>query len=284
MYLRICHLYPDLMNIYGDRGNIFCLVKRCQWRGIKVAVKEISVGDKINPRRFDFYFAGGGQDRQQIAVSADLQGDKKKVLKEAVEMGVPMLTICGSYQLFGHYFKPFEGPKLPGISIFDAYTVASKKRKIGNIVVQLSANSYQLTANTLVGFENHSGNTYISKVNPFDKSSTSSNPESIEGLRVDAEQSRSIKSQKSKVKTYPLGKVLIGFGNNGQDKTEGAVYKNVFGCYLHGPFLPKNPHFADYLISLSLKRRYGEIKLKPLEDNLEWQAHQFAIKRARQTR
>ena len=254
MHLRICHLYPDLMNIYGDRGNILCLVKRCQWRGIKTTVEEVSLRDKIDVKKYDFYFAGGGQDRQQIAVSADLQVDKKKALKEATQLGIPMLTICGSYQLFGHYFKPFKGPKLLGIGVFDAYTIASKKRKIGNIVIQLTINNQQLTSNTLVGFENHSGNTYILKV----------------------------KSQKSKVKTYPLGKVIIGFGNNGEDRIEGAVYKNVFGCYLHGSLLPKNPHFADYLIKLALKRKYGDVKLKPLDDSLEWQAHKFAVKRARQ--
>jgi CobQ-like glutamine amidotransferase family enzyme len=267
MDLRICHLYPDLMNIYGDRGNVLCLAKRCQWRGIKVAIEEISLGDKIDPRRFDLYFGGGGQDRQQIAVSHDLQGDKKKALKEATEMNVPMLAICGTYQLFGHYFKPFEGPRLLGIGIFDAYTVASKKRKIGNIVIQSSIINraagiasgdarHQSSINTLVGFENHSGNTYITKN----------------------------KDQRPKTKTYPLSRVLVGFGNNGQDKTEGAVYKNAFGCYLHGSLLPKNPHFADYLIGLGLKRRYGEVELKPLDDNLEWQAHKFAIKRARQSR
>ena len=247
MQLRLCHLYPDLMNIYGDTGNILCIVKRCQWRGIRVAVEKISLKEKIDPKRYDFYFAGGGQDRQQIAVSADLQGDKKKALKEAAETGVPMLTICGSYQLFGHYFKPFKGQRLLGISIFDAYTVASKKRKIGNIVIHLPPSPYHLSPTTLVGFENHSGNTYISKN-----------------------------------KTSPLGKVVIGFGNNGEDKTEGAVYKNVFGCYLHGSLLPKNPHFADYLIKLALKRKYGDVQLKPLDDSLEWQAHKFAIKRAQQ--
>ena len=253
MELRICHLYPNLMNIYGDRGNILCLVKRCQWRGIRVEVEEVSLKDKIDPQKYDFYFAGGGQDRQQITVSRDLQ-DKKEALKEAAGMGIPMLTICGSYQLFGHYFKPFKGQKLLGIDIFNAYTIASKKRKIGNIIVQLPATSYQLPANTLVGFENHSGNTYISK----------------------------FQIPNSKFQTRPLGKVSIGFGNNGEDKTEGAVYKNVFGCYLHGSLLPKNPHFADWLIKLTLKRKYPDFKLKPLNDSLERQAHNFAIKRAKQ--
>ena len=246
MFLRICHLYPRLMNIYGDYGNILCLVQRCGWRGIEVEVEELSLGEKINPKRYDFYFAGGGQDRQQIAISRDLQGDKKKALKEAAEAGVPMLVICGSYQLFGYYFKPFSGHKLQGVGIFDAYTIASKQRKIGNIVIHLSSPLSNLSPPILVGFENHSGNTYIIKD-----------------------------------KTSPLGKVIVGFGNNGKDRTEGAVYKNVFGCYLHGSLLPKNPHFADYLIKLALERKYGPVQLKPLNDTVEWQAHRFAVQRAK---
>lgn len=263
MKLRICHLYPRLMNIYGDWGNILCLVQRCRWRGIKVEVEEISLKDKIDPKRYDFYFAGGGQDRQQIVVSQDLQGDKKKALKEAAEREVPMLLICGSYQLFGHYFKPFKGPKLPGIGIFDAYTVASKKRKIGNIVIEIrNPQSAIRNSDFLVGFENHSGNTYIRNSN---------SPHFAKASRG---------KQIPNSKTYPLGKVIVGFGNNGEDGTEGAVYKNVFGCYLHGSLLPKNPHFADFLIKLALERKYGPVNLKPLDDSLEWQAHNFALKRA----
>lgn len=262
MKLNICHLYPDLLNIYGDRGNIICLKNRCQWRGIKVKIINISINDKLMPGQFDLFFGGGGQDRQQLIVADDLQ-KKKKVLKQEADRGVPMLTICGTYQLFGHYFKTHEGVKIPGISIFDAYTIASRQRKIGNIVVklkQLTINNQQLAiSNFLVGFENHSGNTFIETLSP-----------SSEVTRSDS----------SDGGTTEMGKVIKGFGNNGKDKTEGAVYKNVFGCYLHGPLLPKNPHFADMLIKKALEVKYKKkVNLKPLDDSLEWQAHKTAVKR-----
>lgn len=238
------------MNIYGDRGNIFCFIKRCQWQGIKAEVQKITLNNPIRPGGFDFYFAGGGQDKEQILVSEDLQ-KKKKVLREEAVRGVPMLLICGSYQLFGHYFKTFDGKKLPGISILDCYTAASRKRKIGNVIA--TPTSYQLPAiSYLVGFENHSGNTFITK----------------------------LKAQMSNVKTYPLGKVIKGFGNNGEDKTEGAIYKNVIGTYLHGPILPKNPGLADFLIQKALETKYQKkITLKPLNDALEGKARKAFLKR-----
>ena len=189
------------------------------------------------PNSFDLVFAGGGQDSQQIVVSQDLS-TKKSALIQAARAGIPMLTICGSYQLFGRYFKPFRGQSLKGIGIFNAYTVASKQRKIGNILIKTSLGE-------LVGFENHSGNTWLK-----DKSSA-------------------------------LGKVVIGHGNNGKDHTEGCRINNVFGCYLHGSLLPKNPHFADHLIKLALTNKYGPVKLKPLNDRLEWQAHRQAVARAK---
>jgi len=239
MNLNIAHLYPNLLNIYGDRGNIICLKNRCQWRGIKVKVTSVSINDKLITNSHDLYFGGGGQDRQQMIVADDLQ-KKKKTLKQEADRGVPMLTVCGTYQLFGHYFKAEDGTKIPGISIFDAYTIASHQRKIGNIVVNVN-DQWSMVNGQIVGFENHSGNTFLSNV------------------------------------TLPLGKVLKGFGNNGKDKTEGAIYKNVFGSYLHGPLLPKNPHFADLLIKKALEVKYKKkITLKPLDDTLEWQAHKTA--------
>lgn len=262
MELNIAHLYPKQLNIYGDRGNIISLVQRCLWRNIKVTVTSISINDSLTPNKYDLYFGGGGQDRQQLIVSKDLQ-TKAKVLHLEADRGVPMLTICGTYQLFGHYFKTHEGQKIPGISIFDAYTIASHQRKIGNILVKLNSSvssqliNNKLTINqlsinnNLIGFENHSGNTFIKN----------------ENFKLKIENS-----------TLPLGKVVKGFGNNGQDKTEGAVYKNVFGCYLHGPLLPKNHHFADLLIKKALEVKYKKIiDLKPLDDDLEWQAHQAAV-------
>lgn len=240
MELTLVHLYPDLMNIYGDWGNVNSLAFRCQKRGIKLKIRPVSVGDKLAPGSFDLVFGGGGQDKQQVIVSQDLQTKKDALLKATVA-GIPMLTICGTYQLFGRYFKPLLGPTLTGIGIFNAYTVASRQRKIGNIMI--TSNLALRTSNALVGFENHSGNTYLADT------------------------------------SQALGKVICGFGNNGSDKTEGCHVQNVFGCYLHGSLLPKNPHFADYLIATALEVKYRrKIKLRPLDDRLEWQAHQIAVK------
>lgn len=272
MKINICHLYPNLLNIYGDRGNIICLKNRCEWRGIDVKVVSISINDELLPNKFDLFFGGGGQDRQQMIVADDLQ-KKKKVLKQEADRGIPMLTVCGTYQLFGRYFKAEDGTKIPGISIFDAYTIASHKRKIGNIIVKLNPSISQSASwrisisrqsdksDCLVGFENHSGNTFIKQNTQGVLSKTP--------LRCTA----------LDTSTFPLGKVIKGFGNNGQDKTEGDVYKNVFGCYLHGSLLPKNPHFADLLIKKALEIKYKKkITLKPLDDTLEWQAHKSALK------
>lgn len=237
MKIIIAHLYPDLMNIYGDQGNVQVLKFRCQQRQINLIIRPVHLNDPLPSGSFDLLFGGGGQDSQQQLITQDLL-KRKSVFQKACQNNIPMLTICGSYQLFGRYFQPFSGPKMAGIGIFDAYTVASQQRKIGNIIIKTKWGK-------LVGFENHSGNTFLQNA------------------------------------TKPLGKVILGFGNNGQDKTEGAISNNVFGCYLHGPLLPKNPHFCDYLIQLALTNKYGPIKLEPLNDQLEWQTHEAAIKRTR---
>jgi len=236
--LNIAHLYPDLLNIYGDKGNVISLCKRCEWRGIEVNVSNINLGDEIDPQKYDIYFMGGGQDKQQIAVSKELQL-RKEALKEAAEDNAVFLTICGGYQLLGHYYQPMDAEKLLGIGILDAYTEASNNRYIGNVTVETNF----LTPKTLVGFENHSGLTYL-------------------GNGVE-----------------PLGKVVVGKGNNGKDGFEGAHYKNVFGTYLHGSLLPKNPVFADHLILEALKRKYKDnnIKLQPLDDEVEMLAHNGVI-------
>jgi len=250
MTLHICHLYGDRMNIYGDDGNITTLVKRCQWRGIKAEISLVSVGERIDPKKYDFYFFGGGQDQQQVTVSEDLHKANRKLLKEAVNSGAVMLAICGGYQLLGHYYLTAEGKKLTGASVLNIHTVASNKRMIGNISLQINkllAIGCQQSAK-LVGFENHSGQTFLGS-----------------GVQ-------------------PLGKVEVGFGNNGDDKTEGAWQNNVFGCYLHGSVLPKNPHFADFLITKALERNHGKVTLKPLNDELEWSAHFSSLARARQTK
>ena len=236
MKLVIGYLYGDLMNIYGDTGNIIALKKRAQWREIDVEIKNISIGDSLKKGEVDIFFFGGGQDQQQETVAKDLQS-KAKVIKAEIERGVPLLSICGGYQLLGDYYQPHQGPKLPGISIFPAYTVASYDRMIGNIVIKESDK-------TLVGFENHSGKTYL------------------------------------KESAIPFGRVIKGFGNNGEDKTEGCMYKNAIGCYMHGSLLPKNPKLADWLLKKALEAKYKKgVELKPLDDSLESQAHQAAVKR-----
>lgn len=252
MKIIIGYLYPDLMNIYGDTGNIICLSKRCEWRGIEVVVKNISIGDRLKEKDCDIFFFGGGQDQAQSEVAKDIRA-KGQVLRAEIERGVPLLSICGGYQLLGEYYQPFEGPRLNGVGIFPAYTKASNDRMIGNIIMEVArgglgvdrnSTSHELRATTLIGFENHSGKTYL------------------------------------KENAQPLGKVLKGFGNNGEDKTEGCLYKNAVGCYMHGSLLPKNPALADWLIQKALEVKYGkEIELKPLDDELENKAHDLAINR-----
>lgn len=260
MKLVVGHLYADLMNIYGDRGNIIALQKRAQWRGVEVEIKNISLKDQLPTpgvgTRVDLYFFGGGQDQAQELVANDLvESNKGKVIREEIKRGVPLLSVCGGYQLLGEYYQPHKGPKLPGVGLFPAYTKASYDRMIGNIVIQSSAISYQLsrlnrddrrptTDDYLVGFENHSGKTYLKKG------------------------------------AEPLGKVIKGFGNNGSDLTEGCIYKNAIGTYMHGSLLPKNPKLTDWLIAKALEIKYGKvIELKPLDDELENKAHDIAIKK-----
>ncbi|OGE14277.1 glutamine amidotransferase [Candidatus Daviesbacteria bacterium RIFCSPLOWO2_01_FULL_37_10] len=238
MNLTIGYLYGDLMNIYGDTGNIIALQKRAEWRGIEVKLKIKSLKSKIKKGEIDLFFFGGGQDQAQGIVASDLESSGKgKIIKEEVEREVPLLAICGGYQLLGKYYKPAKGPKLPGVGLFPAYTVASDTRMIGNIVVDSQFGN-------LIGFENHSGKTYLK-----------------DGAR-------------------PLGTVITGFGNNEEDKTEGCIYKNAIGSYMHGSLLPKNPELADWLLKKALEIKYGkEVTLEPLDDPLETQAHITAIQR-----
>jgi CobQ-like glutamine amidotransferase family enzyme len=229
------------MSIYGDRGNVIALQQRAAWRGIETQVVRISIDDPI-PERVDIYFFGGGQDQEQIAVARDLQGSKGERIQRDVEEGAAALTVCGGYQLFGHEYRPFDAAPLPGISIFDAVTVASNNRFIGNVVIRSAWGE-------LVGFENHSGLTSL-------------------GPRVE-----------------PLGRVMVGNGNNGRDGFEGAVYRNAIGCYLHGSLLPKNPRLADWLLEAGYEHATGDrIQLAPLDDRIEVSAHDTAVERARKTR
>lgn len=254
--LTIGWLYPELMSTYGDRGNIIVLQKRCEWRGIKTEVKRLDLGFKINDLGMcNLLFMGGAQDTQQQIVANDFTKEKIRTLKKMIGDGIPGLYICGAYQFLGKYYKEADGNIIKGLSILDLYTEnpgSNQHRLIGNIVVNLTDlrgrkhKTSEVDTQTLVGFENHGGRTYLGKL------------------------------------VKPLGIVIKGFGNNGIDKTEGAVYKNTFGTYLHGPILPKNPKLADLLIRLALEKKYGvspTIDLSPLDDRLETQARDFIIKK-----
>jgi lipid II isoglutaminyl synthase (glutamine-hydrolysing) len=197
----------------------------------------------------DIVFSGGGQDSNQLRIADDLF-TRKANIKHAVDKGVVFLTICGTYQLFGHYFKTSENKIIQGISVFDCITEASPVRKIGNAVVEHGIKGLQ--PRTLVGFENHSGNTYL--------------------------QNYKLGITNYNNATVPLGKVIRGFGNNGKDEYEGARYKNCFGTYLHGSLLPKNPHFANYLISIAINNKYKHDRgLKVLNEELEMLAHSYIL-------
>lgn len=239
MKLVVGHMYPDLLNLYGDIGNIIALKKRCEWRKIEIEIKSITLAYTENFTDIDLLFLGGGSDREQKIVSDDLKNKKGRNLRTAIEDGLTVLAICGGYQLLGEYYQTLSGNKLEGLGILKAWTIAGNKRMIGNIVIDTNIANKHFK---IIGFENHSGKTFLEKIDP-------------------------------------LGNVIIGNGNNGEDKTEGCIYKNVFGTYLHGPVLPKNPEFADILIETALKRRYGKVELTLLDDSLEQQAKQSLMKR-----
>jgi lipid II isoglutaminyl synthase (glutamine-hydrolysing) len=241
--LRLVHLYPDLMSVYGDRGNVLALKRRAEWRGIDVDVRELSIGDELDPADVDLIFFGGGQDREQAVVSPDFLRQKGAAVREAVEHGAALLSVCGGYQLLGASYTTVDGQELPGAGLFDVRSVPGPRRHIGNVLIETDLGGAH---RTLVGFENHSGRTYLGP-----------------GLR-------------------PLGRTVVGAGNNGEDGTEGAVYKTAIGCYLHGSLLPKNPWLADWLIQNALGHQRSEpVTLSALDDRLEEQAHQAVEARIR---
>ena len=257
--LTLGHLYPDQLNLYGDRGNILVLRQRCQQRGIELRVVGLGIGDALAPDEYDMLFIGGGQDKEEIPVAQDLHDIKGIGLWAAIEDDMPVLAVCGGYQLLAHYYRPANGPDMRGLGVFDAWTIhkgARVPRCIGDVAISWNGS-------TLVGFENHGGRTYLGTARP-------------------------------------LGKVLKGHGNNSEDATEGAIYRNTYGTYMHGSLLPKNPHFADHLIGLALRRKYDSWTssgsderangttsidednepldlLTPLDDTLEWEAHIYLL-------
>ena len=239
MELKLCHLYPDVLNLYGDRGNVLCMERRLQWRGIDVAVTGISVGETLKASEFDLFFIGGGQDFEQEVLLEDLGGGKGSELCAAVQDGKTFLAICGGYQMLGAYYKTWDGVQCDFLGALDLYTIGCRQRMIGDYLFTCE----ELGGASVVGFENHSGKTYLGS-----------------GVR-------------------PLGMVRTGFGNNGEDGTEGARYRNVFATYSHGCLLPKNPVLCDHILVTALSYKYGNVQLPPLEDTLEQNAHRYMERR-----
>ena len=233
--LNICHLYPDVLNLYGDRGNVLTLKKRLEWRGIGCAVTELPIGERAPLGKFDLFFIGGGQDFEQGLLLDDLRSGKGEDIAAAVRDGAAFLCVCGGYQLMGRYYETHTGEKLPFIGALDLYTVGADERLIGNF-------AFESEFGPVVGFENHSGRTYLG-----------------EGVK-------------------PLGRVIHGSGNNGEDGTEGARYLNCFCTYSHGPVLPKNPALCDGILAAALTRKYGRAELVPLGDLSEREAHESVLK------
>ncbi|MGE5528789.1 MAG: type 1 glutamine amidotransferase [Patescibacteria group bacterium] len=240
MELRLGLLYPSLMSLYGDRGNAMILARRAERRGIAVTLSSIEPGSRPRYGLLDLTVGGGGQDREQRLIQPDLLRHGRELIA-AVHDGLPLLAVCGTYQLLGHYYQTAGGERLAGLGLFDLVTVAEPGRLVGNIALRASLPG--LARPTLAGFENHAGRTYLGE-------------------------------------TAPLGTVLHGHGNNGLDGGEGAVHLNCLGTYLHGPVLALNPHLADYLLDLALARRYGTCPLPPPEEgDLEVEAHLAALAR-----
>ncbi len=242
MELRLLALYPEQMNIYADRGNILFLQRRCEWRGIGFSHATAGPGESFDPAAHDFVYLGGGQDRDQRAVAADMVASKRDSLAEASEDSAVVLAVCGGYQLLGHSYQ-LDQERLPGLGLVDLETVrVAGPRLIGNVAIEVDLGD---GPQTLAGFENHGGRTHLG-----------------EGAA-------------------PLGRVIKGFGNNGVDGFEGVRRGNLIGTYLHGPLLPKNAWLADHLIALALERRYGSPPdLEPLDDTLERAAHESARRAA----
>ena len=222
--LRICHMYPDLLNLYGDRGNVLSLIRRAELRGIKAKLVPVSIGDDFNENDFDIVFLGGGQDAEQNVIRKDFVEVKGPKVKQAIENGMVFLCICGGYQMLGKYYQEHDGTKIECLNAIDIYTVGEDVRYIQDTIYEaefLKENGIE-DSSLLYGFENHSGRTYLGPT------------------------------------VKPMAKVIEGAGNNGKDGYEGAIYNNVYCTYSHGSFLPKNPRMTDHLLRLALKRRYGE--------------------------
>lgn len=242
MEIRIVWMYHDIMDLYGDKGNMMVLKRRCEERGISVVLDTCGIGESCDLNYYDLIFLGGGADREQMMLIDDLLSRRDNI-KEAMDNGSFVFLVCGGYQLFGQYYIAADGSKINGLQFFDYFTETGENgtRCIGNIAIECVLDGKKVTA---VGFENHGG------------------------------QTRNVKQ--------PLGKVLSGYGNNFTERVEGFYNGNVFGTYLHGPLLPKNPEIADFMIWKALKKRYPSLKqtdLTPLDDTLENKAKNALLRR-----
>ena len=243
MKILVGHLYPDYLNIYADRGNIAVLARRAAWRGHELEVREVSVGDRFEPGEHDLLYVGGGQDREQALVAEDLVA-KAEGVRATVDGGAAVLAVCGGYQLLGRTYRDFHGEDLPGIGVFPLDTVAGDTRMIGDVLLECELE--RGVVHTLAGFENHAGRT-----------------------KLDAG-------------AEPLGRVVAGFGNDGESGYEGCRVGRAVGTYLHGPLLPRNPWFADWVLAQALAHKLGEPPVfEPLPDELEHEAHAVSAARAR---
>ena len=242
MKIVVGHLYPDYLNIYADRGNIAVLARRAAWRGHELAVRTVSIGEHVRPGEHDLLYVGGGQDREQALVAEDLSR-KAEGVREAVARGAALLAVCGGYQLLGRSYRDSAGADLPGIGLFPLETVAGERRMIGDVLLECELEPG--VWRTLAGFENHAGRTYLDPG------------------------------------AAPLGRVVAGFGNDGESGWEGCRVGRAVGTYLHGPLLPRNPWFADWLLAQALAHRLGEPpELDALPDELEREAHAVSAARA----
>jgi hypothetical protein len=236
------HLYPDYLNIYADRGNIAVLSRRAAWRGHELDVRPVSIGEPVYPGEHDLLYIGGGQDREQALVAPDLLA-KAAGVRESVAEGAAVLAVCGGYQLLGRSYRDFHGADLPGIGLFPFDTVAGDTRMIGDVLLECELEPG--VHRTLAGFENHAGRT-----------------------RLDPG-------------AEPLGRIVAGFGNDGESGWEGCRVERAIGTYLHGPLLPRNPWLADWLLAQALAHRLGDPpELVPLGDELEEEAHTVSARRA----
>lgn len=236
------HLYPSYLNIYADRGNIAVLAARAAWRDVELDVRTIGPGD-ATPADVDLFYVGGGQDREQALIAPDLAA-RGPALAEAVAAGAAALAVCGGYQLLGRFYRDRGGDELPGAGVLPLYTVAGDRRMIGDVLLECELDPG--VVRTLAGFENHAGRTILD-----------------EGAE-------------------PLGRVVSGFGNDGESGDEGCRAGRAIGTYLHGPLLPRNPWLADWILAQALGHRAGDVPVfEPLPDDLEAEAHAVSSARAR---